>query len=65
MTKQEELQELYQMRNSLTNVMGTSRDTHDIYTESYYNICDRIAELESDGGMSSEYKGITKGNIDK
>lgn len=53
------------MRNSLTNVMGTSRDTHDIYTESYYNICDRIAELESDGGMSSEYKGITKGNIDK
>lgn len=65
MTKREELSELYQIRNSLINVMNNSEDACDNYTESYYDTCDRIAELESDGGMSSEYKGVTKGDIDK
>ena len=63
--KREELSELYQIRNSLINVMSNSEDICDNYIESYYDTCDRITELESDGGMSSEYKRITKGDIDK
>lgn len=65
MTKQEELYELYQIRNSLINTIIVSGNDRGEYTESYYNICDRITELESNGGMSSDYKGIAKGNINQ
>ena len=64
MTRQEELEALYDMRDTLLSYIE-DESLCDNYLDSYHDVCDRIFELETNGGTKSGYKGTAKKRVNK